>query len=211
MTHNNDISVEIRQENSEYNARWISSEGLAGDGVVSKENLDVDESVKTDASPFMVVWLKNIDRLCESLPNDFAFSKYTLLDVGCGSGISTTYFFRKFPFNRFRGFDFSASLIEAANKNYDHLVMQGHSVDSLSFEIGDARSYCLKPNEPTVMFMFNPFGSETMKIFIENNIDALRATHSLLLYANDLCIGDLEAYGTVLSRDDFYNLSVIGF
>jgi SAM-dependent methyltransferase len=210
MKHNNDISLEIRQENSEYNVRWISSEGMVGERTVSKDELDVEEHVKLDASPFMVVWLKNIDRLCSRLPDDFDFGKYTLIDVGCGSGISTIYFHMKYPFKYLKGFDFSTSLVEAAEKNKQNLLSRGVSVESISYEVGDAKRYRL-PQEPLVMFMFNPFGWETMKVFIENNIDALRKTNSLLLYANDIYVNDIANYGKILSRDDYYNLSVVEF
>lgn len=210
MKHNNEIPAEIRQENSEYNARWILSEGLVGEGMVSKDELDVEESVKLDASPFMVVWLKNIDRLCSQLPDDFEFNKYVLVDVGCGSGISTIYFYRKYSFKYVKGFDFSASLIKTAEENKRQLLLLGGNVKPLAFEVGDAKSYRL-PQEPLVMFMFNPFGWETMKVFIENNIETLRKTKSLLLYANDIFISDIAEYGKILSRDDYYNLSVVGF
>lgn len=178
--------------------------------MVSKDELDVEESVKLDASPFMVVWLKNIDRLCSQLPDDFEFNKYVLVDVGCGSGISTIYFYRKYSFKYVKGFDFSASLIKTAEENKRQLLLLGGNVKPLAFEVGDAKSYRL-PQEPLVMFMFNPFGWETMKVFIENNIETLRKTKSLLLYANDIFISDIAEYGKILSRDDYYNLSVVGF
>ena len=34
--------------------------------------------------------------------------------------------------------------------------------------------------------MFNPFGWETMEMFITNNYDQLCQTKSILLYANDI-------------------------
>lgn len=116
MKHNNHMPLDIRKENDEYNVSWITSEGMIGDNIITCENLDVDESLKLDASPFMVVWLKNIDRLCDQLPKDFDYGSYTFVDVGCGSGISTIYFYRKCAFKRFMGFDFSSELISLANK-----------------------------------------------------------------------------------------------
>lgn len=210
MKKNSEMPQGLRKEHDEFNARWIASEGLVGEGMVSRDNLDVEDSVKSDANAFMVVWLENIDRLCGRLPDGFDFQKYTLLDVGCGSGISTIYFHKKYPFKNLKGFDFSASLIEAANQNKKQLSSWGGRVESISFERGDAKSYRL-PQEPLVMFMFNPFGWKTMKVFIENNLDVLRDTKSLLLYANDLYVNDIAKYAKILSRDDFYNLSVAEF
>jgi hypothetical protein len=116
MKHNNEISEYVRQENSEFNDRWIASEGLVGERIISIEMLDVDDSLKKDASPFMVVWLKNIDRLCSRLPSNFDFGRYTLLVIGCGSGISTIYFHKRFKFKSLKGFDFSLSLVETEKK-----------------------------------------------------------------------------------------------
>ena len=59
--------------------------------------------------------------------------------------------------------------------------------------------------------MFNPFGWKTMKEFVSNNIEALRQNKSVVLYANDTCIEELLRFGTLVVRDDFYNLSVILF
>lgn len=210
MKHNNEMPSDIRKENDEYNVGWITSEGMVGDNIVTRENLDVDESIKLDASPFMVVWLKNIDRLMSRLPIDFDHGKYTLVDVGCGSGISTIYFYKKYAFKHFIGFDFSSSLISIANKNNENIRTSYVSNKPILFEVGDAKNYRLL-DEPLVLFMFNPFGWETMRIFIENNADVLRKNKSILLYANDICVNEIVKYGRVLSRDDFFNLSIVEF
>ena len=49
------------------------------------------------------------------LPN-FDFKNYTLLDVGCGSGIPTIYFYENSNFTKFTGFDLSKKLNNKAIK-----------------------------------------------------------------------------------------------
>ena len=210
MKHNPHIENEIRIENDAYNKVWITNEGLIGSSIVSVDELDVAGSDKADAAPFMVCWLRNIDRLCALLPKEFSYNDYALIDVGCGSGISTLYFLKSYSFKSIEGFDFSSYLIELAQNNKQITLNNNFPVKKLTFKQKDARDYRLA-EMPTILFMFNPFGWDTMQIFIKNNLEVLRKTKSYLLYANDLHINELGAYGTILQRDDFYNLSVIYF
>ena len=108
------------------------------------------------------------------------------------------------------GFDFSASLVEKANNNKACLLSKGHEGKSITFEVGNAKTYRLN-SEPYVLFMFNPFGWDTMKHFLENNIDVLRKTKSWLLYANDVCVNDIAKYENISARATFFNLSVVNF
>ena len=61
------------------------------------------------------------------------------------------------------------------------------------------------------VFMFNPFGWETMSEFVSNNIEVLRKNKSVILYANDICVNNLLEFGRIVKRDDIFNLSVIAF
>ena len=93
--HNNIIDKKIRIDNESFNQNWIQLRKFVCHESISVENLDFENS---DSYAFMVVWFKNIDRLIKMLPSDVDFSEYTLIDVGCGSGISTLYFFEKYQF-----------------------------------------------------------------------------------------------------------------
>jgi len=163
-----------------------------------------------DENAFMVVWLQNIDRLCEMLCNNYAFDEFTLLDVGCGVGISTLYFNQKYSFKNFLGFDYDQSLVKVARQN--RLIANKNCFDTsnLDFEIADAKEINLVDKRYAI-FMFNPFGWKTMNIFINNNLKILRQTKSILLYANDICNQELIKYGTIIERNEFYNLSLIAF
>ena len=88
--------------------------------------------------------------------------------------------------------------------------MEGADTSSISFKIADARKIKLQ-DKRYALFMFNPFGWETMNQFVSKNIEVLQKNNSVILYANDVCVGNLLEYGRMVMRDDFYNLSVIAF
>ena len=208
--HNNEINDDIRKENERFNKQWIAANKLIGGDAVSLDELDVSSEVKKDSVLFMVTWLKNIERLYEMFCSEFDYKSFSLLDVGCGSGISTFFFHQKYNFDRCDGFDFSANLIELANMNKKIINRNGVDTSSISFEIANAKQIKLQ-DKRHALFMFNPFGWETMSEFVSNNIEVLQKNNSVILYANDICVGNLLEYGRMVKRDDFFNLSVIAF
>lgn len=210
MLHNRDICQVIRDENELYNENWINASGLAGAHTLLVENLGVDKLLREDMNAFMVVWLKNIDRLCSMIPTGVEIGSYQLIDVGCGSGISTLYFYAQYKFKSFLGFDISRNLIDIARINKYRIISHINSVEQIEFRCMDARNIVL-PDEPNVLFMFNPFGWDTLSTFLENNIKNLRKNRSFLIYANDIFAAKALNYGSIVCRDDYFNLSVIIF
>lgn len=211
--HNNLGEVE-RLENEKFNKTWIYKKGLKFYQTIDVSNLSVSDHEKYDASAFQVVWLKNIDRLMDlikkpqfgTLPN-IHFKDIFLIDVGCGTGISTLYFADNYKFKKYIGFDFDSELIKKAELNCSLFKMKN---EVITFFQKDARNYTI-PNERCILFMFNPFGLETMQIFIENNINILRNTQSFIAYANDINVDYLDSLKTNIKRIDKYNLSLVAF
>lgn len=66
----------------------------------------------------------------DSILKDFINPKYKLLDVGCGSGISTTFFKVKEKF----GIDPSSELIKIAIKNYPYCEFRVASAEKIPFK-----------------------------------------------------------------------------
>jgi SAM-dependent methyltransferase len=208
--HNKEIPAELRRENESYNFSWVSERRLVGSDNVQLDELGIDTSLASDSSPFMLVWLRNIDRLFNLLPAAVELREYSLVDVGCGSGISTSYIHKNYPLKKVIGFDFSSNLIKQSFLNKNILYGQGQDGNSLDFQVADATTFYI-PKGKVILFLFNPFGWKTMKRFIENNLVALRRTGALMLYANDLCINEVTDYAKLISRDQFFNLSVVQF
>jgi SAM-dependent methyltransferase len=206
FTHNN-LNEKDRVENEAFNKSWISEKQVIDYDLVNLSELRVSEHDKRDSSPFHVVWLKNIDRLMGILSKSDCYEDFTFVDVGCGSGISTLYTADNYPFKRFIGFDFDSELIKSAKINSDLFEIDK---TLLTFTQGNARDYIL-PHERCVVFMFNPFGLETLKVFIENNLSLLKETSSIVAYANDLFIDYLDSLNVDIKRDDKFNLSLIRF
>lgn len=199
--HIEDPQIRIREE--DFNLKFIQNLGLSKDLRKFEGTRPVfDEG---DSTPYMTVWLQNIDRLMNLLPPRLDLGKYHLCDVGCGIGISTLYFAKKYKLKSFGGFDYNGELIHQANQIKNQLCLDV----KLSFETANAKEKKIE-EKPHILFMFNPFGKKTLKQFIENNKENLIKTRSIILYANDLWINEIEE-GTVVNRDHFFNLSCLEF
>ena len=126
-----------------------------------------------------------------------------------GSGISTLYFASKYPFKSYYGFDFSNKLIAIALKNRVKFFERYKLSLDIRFHVHDANEF--KLSQKSVLFMFNPFGRETIKKMVFNNLNFLKDSNSIILYANDHHSDFLNKYGNQINRDAEYNLSYIKF
>lgn len=197
--------------NERYNNKWIKKHNLINPSkdlaALSQEGLNVTDSMHHETG-----WLKNIDRLIDLLPLAFNPSNYHFVDVGCGSGISTLYFADTYEFKSFTGFDFSPDLVETAKHNlntYNQVNLEKKQID---FSIADARNW-KSANHRLFLYMFNPFRYSTAKLFIENNLAALKGNSSILALAWDIWSGQLalERYHRLLIRSRIHKLSLFIF
>ena len=96
MTYNhNNISDDlIRQREENFNENFINSLGINLD--ISQYEGKQNKDIGNDSTPYMTVWLKNIDRLMGLIPSDIKLENYHLCDVGCGLGVSTIYLKKKY-------------------------------------------------------------------------------------------------------------------
>ena len=199
-----------RTVNENFNRQWIERHGLKFDEKVSLEELSAQGLNVADSCSFQVVWLKNIDRLMDMVPAWFDPCQYQLLDAGCGTGISTLYFAETYPFRHISGFDFSKDLISRAQTNLDQFARHYNGQQSVTFHVADARSYKLG-DDPCFVFMFNPFGFETAKQFIQNNVEKLKRDNCVLAISNDVWaeqVHSLQLHKDIV-RDSFNNLTLM--
>jgi SAM-dependent methyltransferase len=197
------------RHNNNYNSDWISSHQLHQDPrsleLLQQENLDI-----SDSSPHEVGWLQNINRLVDMMPSSFDPSDYQLIDIGCGSGISTLYIALNYPFTSCLGIDFSPTLIEAAHENKRILGKE----DEVAFIVADARSFRINVSQQKLfLFLFNPFGYQTASQFFANNISALRERSAVVAFACDTWIHQFASANLhrQIIRNAYYKLSVIFF
>ena len=201
--HNNISNDLTRQKEEQYNEEFINSFQLNFDinQFEGKQNKDIGN----DSTPYMTFWLKNIDRLMGLISSDIKLENYHLCDVGCGLGISTIYFQKKYNMKSYSGFDFNQDLIDAAK-----LISKDLELDeNVEFEFKNANEKIME-SKSYLLFMFNPFGIDTMQNFINNNLDVFKENKSIILYANDLHINEIKGYEKI-NRDDYFNLSALIF
>ena len=201
--HNNISDDLIRQREVNFNENFINSLGINLD--ISQYEGKQNKDIGNDSTPYMTVWLKNIDRLMGLIPSDIKLENYHLCDVGCGLGVSTIYLKKKYKFKSFAGFDFNRVLIDKAKLISKDLELE----NAIEFEFKNAKEKILE-SKPHLLFMFNPFGINTIQRFIDNNIEVLKAKKVIVLYANDLHVNEIKGYKKI-NRDAYFNLSALIF
>jgi len=168
--HNKIINETLRKENDDFNQDFIESMGLKFSEIITPNQFNLSLEKTLDSSSCMVVWLKNIDRIFSMLSKKLPLINYSFLDIGCGSGIASIYIANKYIFKSFSGFDFVPILVKKAKQNREIAIVEG--LPRIDFFVQDSREIVLI-KQPTFLFMFNPFGKETMNEFLQNNLDTI--------------------------------------
>ena len=201
--HNNIISSLIREEEEIFNQIFLNSLKLDLD--IHQYEVGNNKGIDSDSTSYMTVWFKNIDRLMSLIPDDIKLENYHLCDVGCGLGLSTIYFKKKYKMKSFSGFDYNEDLTDKAKLISYKLGLK----NKIEFEFKNANEKILE-SKPYLLFMFNPFGINTIQCFIDNNIEVLKSKKSIIIYANDLHVNEIKGYKKI-NRNDYFNLSVLIF
>jgi hypothetical protein len=126
---------------------------------------------------------------------DIDFGSHTFIDLGSGKGRALM-LAAKLPFRHIIGVEFAAELHEAAKANLAAFASNGGDVSRVSLLLEDAASYSF-PNEPLVIYMFNPFGSKIVRQVAENALASWRAAPRSIqiFYVNPLHLSDVAAAG----------------
>lgn len=163
--------------NDGYNAYFMRTRGIKDSAFVPVNELRTGSENLPYAQAYATVWLRNIDRLIAAARIDPA--QFDFLDVGCGKGVAALYARDRFKFARVGGFDFDDHLVATARRNLVLSSVKGE----IDFFAGDAAEIRL-PARRTFYFLFNPFGAAVLQRFVDNNLETLRSTGSVIGYAN---------------------------
>ena len=132
--------------------------------------------------------------LVEALPVDL--KDYVFMDLGSGKG-RVLLLASEYPFRRVVGVEFAQELNEIAERNvalYDSARRRCGDVRTVT---ADAADYLL-PEEPVVLYLYNPFAPEVLRRHLQRNRDSLergsRPVYVLVTGAREL-VGVLEAAG----------------
>lgn len=90
-------------------------------------------------------------------------SAYTYIDLGSGKG-RTLFVAAEFSFQRILGVEFSPTLHRQACENIRNFRRHRRSIQSIYQNVADFRF----PDDPLVLYMFNPFGAATMQLVLDH-------------------------------------------
>jgi len=193
--------------NDNYNKNYITKKNILNSSWVTPQDIQTNSKNKIFSTPFATVWLLNLDRLI--INSKINCKEYNFVDVGCGKGISSIYILDNYDFKSVNGFDFSPTFIKDAVNNLKNCNIE--KKEGINFSIGDASNYLMNL-EKTYFHLFNPFENNILKLFIKNNINNIKKTHSIITIINDKSKNILLDYKPVkvVSLDD-YNSTIYFF
>ena len=118
------------------------------------------------------------------------------MDLGSGKG-RVLLLASEYPFRRVVGIEFAQELNEIAERNVALYGSARRRCDDVRTVTADAADYLL-PDEPVVLYLYNPFAPEVLRRHLERNRGSLesgsRPVYVLVTGANQLA-GVLEAAG----------------
>jgi SAM-dependent methyltransferase len=101
------------------------------------------------------------------------FRDFTFIDLGSGKG-RTLLMASDYPFRRIIGVELLPSLHEIAQENFRHYKNESQRCFALESICADATDFPL-PEDPLVIFLFNPFPESGMRKVVANLEQSLRA------------------------------------
>jgi SAM-dependent methyltransferase len=195
--------------NDSFNSLWLWRNNIQNYQFLAVDQFKNDSEHKTSAQPFCVSWLKNLDRLIHFLGPDKDIAEFHFADIGCGTGVVCLYAANNYPFKSILGLDFEAELIDRAWDNLAAFRGKRRSKE-IRFIEADAAVLCLEPKK-YFLFLFNPFGEDVIKLFLDRNVQTLAEKGSVIAYANDKHVELFNSYPCQISRDEKNNISLISF
>jgi tRNA A58 N-methylase Trm61 len=159
--------------------------GLDTAGVIEPSALGLTSSEAELSHEYQPCSPETLSEVLSNLAHQFP--RYTFVDLGSGKGVALLAA-SMFPFRRIVGIEWSPRLASIARENvgkFSHRQQKCHDIVVLD---GDAAAYEL-PEDPLVIFMFNPFKDELVRRVLRNIGDSLTRCprHVVVLYYNPVC------------------------
>jgi len=157
--------------------RWIDSQhrfdrrfGVDTTGMINPSDLDIDPERGREAAEYQATPPAMFKRIFESL--DVDHREFVFVDLGSGKGAALLYA-SQFPFRRITGVELSKRLHDIAEENI-RKFRSSSMTRCLDIEsrCGDATQFDL-PQEPTVLYLANPFKGQVLNRVIANVQESL--------------------------------------
>ncbi len=103
----------------------------------------------------------------------YALGDWTFVDIGAGKG-RVVMMASEYAFREVVGVELNPGLVKIARKNLRVWMRSARACEDLRFVKGDALSFPL-PDGPVVLFFFNSFESEMVRMWLERLVDAAQS------------------------------------
>ena len=129
--------------------------------------------------------------MLDSLSIDYG--QYTFLDLGSGKG-RTLLMASEYPFRRVIGVELLPELNQLAKENISEFQSDARKCSAIESLYEDARTFAF-PDEPLLVYLFNPFLESGLAQVVRNLEQSLRAHPRpvIVLYHNPLLANVLDA------------------
>jgi len=146
---------------SEFDRRF----GVSTSGRIPLSALNIDSENKAAGTRYEPTAPSVFSEMMAPLSQQM-ISRATFIDIGCGKG-RVLLMAAQYGFPRIKGIEFAADLCIAARGNAEQYRRCSKNSARISIEQGDASTYDI-PNEPCVLFLYNPFNESVMRSFVAN-------------------------------------------
>ena len=121
------------------------------------------------------------------------YRDYAFIDFGSGKG-RTLLMASEFPFRKIRGVELSVELHDIARRNLDTFTSRRRQCSDVDSVNCDAIAFEF-PNEPLMLYFFNPFSARILKEVLRNLEASLTAhpRHVIAIYHNPIHAGEFHA------------------
>lgn len=132
-------------------------------GIQELDGLTLKGPHHADATYYQTITMRGLRRALSSLPIDC--HRYVFIDIGSGKGRVVLMASRS-PFKRVIGVEFAREFHDAALKNATSMRWK-RKCGAVEFVWADAVDFEF-PDEPCVLFLFNPFGEAMLRGVLKN-------------------------------------------
>jgi hypothetical protein len=139
--------------------------GVSTSGKIPLSALNIDSDNKAAGTRYEPTAPPAFSEMIAALPQK-RIPRATFIDVGCGRG-RVLLMAAEHGFRKIIGIEFAADLCLTARGNVERYRRCSNSSASISIEQRDACTYDI-PNQPGVLFLYNPFNESVMRSFVTN-------------------------------------------
>jgi SAM-dependent methyltransferase len=139
--------------------------GVSTSGKLSLSVLNIDSDNKAAGTAYEPTAPPVFSEMIAALPQKI-IPRATFIDIGCGRG-RVLLMAAEHGFRKIIGIDFAADLCLTASGNVEQYRRCSNNSAAISIEQRDASTYDI-PNEPGVLFLYNPFNESVMRSFVTN-------------------------------------------